>query len=68
MTCRRLSSYRLRRLCAGRSDRGAGPRSITLEGITGFEVRHISGVVDGAATEDRVQLRAWFDLRERMHG
>jgi len=41
---------------------------ITLEGITGFEVRHISGVVDGAATEYRVELRVWFDLRERMHG
>jgi flavin-binding protein dodecin len=41
---------------------------ITLEGITGFEVRHISGVVDGATTEYRVELRVWFDLRERMHG
>jgi flavin-binding protein dodecin len=41
---------------------------MTLEGITGFEVTHISGVVDGASTEYRVELRVWFYLRERMHG
>ena len=41
---------------------------ITLEGITGFEVKDISGAVDGAATEYRVELRVWFELRERMHG
>lgn len=41
---------------------------MTLEGITGFEVVRISGTVDGAATEYRVELRVWFVLRERMHG
>ena len=41
---------------------------MTLEGITGFEVTRISGAVDGAATEYRVELRVWFVLRERMHG
>jgi flavin-binding protein dodecin len=41
---------------------------ISLEGITGFEVKHISGVVNGAATEYQVELRVWFVLRERMHG
>ena len=41
---------------------------LTLEGITGFEVTRISGAVDGAATEYRVELRVWFVLRERMHG
>jgi len=41
---------------------------ITLEGITGFEVTRISGAVDGAATEYRVEVRVWFVLRERMHG
>ena len=40
----------------------------TLEGITGFEVVRMSGSVDGAATEYRVELRVWFVLRERMHG
>jgi flavin-binding protein dodecin len=41
---------------------------LTLEGITGFEVTRISGAVDGAGTEYRVELRVWFELRERMHG
>ena len=41
---------------------------MSLEGITGFEVTRISGVVDGATTEYRVELRVWFFLRERMHG
>jgi flavin-binding protein dodecin len=41
---------------------------MTLEGITGFEVTRISGAVDGASTEYRVELRVWFVLRERMHG
>ena len=41
---------------------------MTLEGITGFEVTRISGSVDGASTEYRVELRVWFVLRERMHG
>jgi len=40
----------------------------SLEGITGFEVTRISGVVDGATTEYRVEMRVWFVLRERMHG
>jgi flavin-binding protein dodecin len=41
---------------------------MSLEGITGFEVTRISGVVDSAATEYRVEMRVWFVLRERMHG
>jgi len=41
---------------------------MTLEGITGFEVTRISGTVEGATTEYRVELRVWFELRERMHG
>jgi flavin-binding protein dodecin len=41
---------------------------VSLEGITGFEVTRISGVVDGATTEYRVEMRVWFVLRERMHG
>jgi flavin-binding protein dodecin len=41
---------------------------MSLEGITGFEVTRISGVVDGATTEYRVEMRVWFVLRERMHG
>ena len=41
---------------------------MSLEGITGFEVTRISGMVDGATTEYRVEMRVWFVLRERMHG
>jgi flavin-binding protein dodecin len=41
---------------------------MSLAGITGFEVTRISGVVDGATTEYRVEMRVWFVLRERMHG
>jgi flavin-binding protein dodecin len=41
---------------------------MTIEGITGFEVTRISGAVEDAGTEYRVELRVWFELRERMHG
>jgi flavin-binding protein dodecin len=41
---------------------------LTLEGLTSFEVTRISGSLEGAVTEYRVELRVWFVLRERMHG
>lgn len=41
---------------------------LTLEGVTGFDVQHISGIVEGAHTSYRVELRVWFTLLERMHG
>ena len=41
---------------------------LTLEGLTSFEVTRISGTLDGAVTEYRVELRVWFVLLERMHG
>lgn len=41
---------------------------LTLEGITGFDVQHISGAVEGGRIAYRVQLRVWFTLLERMHG
>jgi len=41
---------------------------LTLEGVTGFEVQHLSGALDGARITYEVQLRVWFTLRERMHG
>lgn len=41
---------------------------LSLEGITGFEVLRISGTVEGAGAEFRVELRVWFTLLERMHG
>jgi len=41
---------------------------LTLEGITSFDVREISGLVEGGQTTYRVELRVWFTLLERMHG
>ncbi len=41
---------------------------LTLEGITAFDVQHISGTVEGSTTSYRVELRIWFTLLERMHG
>jgi flavin-binding protein dodecin len=41
---------------------------LSLEGITSFEVRRVSGDVDGSRTSYRVELRVWFTLLERMHG
>jgi len=41
---------------------------LTLEGITRFDVRQISGIVEGGRTTYQVELRVWFTLLERMHG
>ncbi len=41
---------------------------MTLDGITSFEMANVTGVVDGASVEYRVELRVWFTLMERMHG
>ena len=40
----------------------------SVEGITGFEVQRISGVVDGSATSYQVEMKVWFTLLERLHG
>ena len=59
----------LPQLIAGRLDAlHLSSDEVTLEGITGFEITRISGAVDGASTEYRVEMRVWFVLRERMHG
>lgn len=42
--------------------------SLTLQGITGFDIREVSGDVDGSRVTYLVQLRVWFTLLERMHG
>ena len=41
---------------------------MSLEGITTFDVRHISGRVEDGRPSFRVELRVWFTLLERMHG
>lgn len=42
--------------------------AISLEGITGFDVDSIEGVLDGSKVTYRVRLRVWFTLMDRMHG
>lgn len=41
---------------------------LTLDGITSFEVRRISGRVDEGRVLYRVELSVWFTLLERLHG
>jgi flavin-binding protein dodecin len=40
----------------------------TLEGITKFEVKDITGIVAGPGTTYQVEIRVWFTVLERMHG
>ena len=40
----------------------------TLEGITSFQVREITGSVQDGRTVFRVELRVWFTLLDRLHG
>jgi flavin-binding protein dodecin len=42
--------------------------ALTLQGITGFDIREVAGDVDGSRVTYLVQLRVWFTLLERMHG
>ena len=42
--------------------------SLTLEGVTGFQVREISGALEETRVVYRVEVRVWFTLLERMHG
>lgn len=41
---------------------------LTLEGITSFDVRKVSGVVDGSRVTYQVEVRVWFSLLEPVHG
>ena len=40
----------------------------TLEGITKFEVKDITGAVEGPRTMYQVEIRVWFTVLERMDG
>jgi flavin-binding protein dodecin len=40
----------------------------TLEGMTRFEVKDISGILEGPRTLYQVEIRVWFTVLERMHG
>ena len=41
---------------------------LTLEGVRSFDVRRVTGTVDGARITYEVRIRVWFTLLERMHG
>ena len=41
--------------------------SLTLRGVTGFEVERIEGIVDGQSITYRVLLRVSFVIKEQLH-
>jgi flavin-binding protein dodecin len=41
--------------------------SLTLRGVTGFEVERIEGIVDGADVTYKVLLRLTFTIKEQVH-
>ena len=41
--------------------------SLTLRGVTGFEVERIEGIVDGADITYKVLLRLTFVIKEQVH-
>jgi flavin-binding protein dodecin len=41
--------------------------SLTLRGVTGFEVERVEGVVDGEDITYRVLLRVSFVIKEQLH-
>jgi flavin-binding protein dodecin len=41
--------------------------SMTLDGVTRFELVGVTGSVDGGITYE-AQVRVWFTLLERVHG
>jgi flavin-binding protein dodecin len=40
----------------------------TIESITTFEVRQVTGSLDGGRPSYRAEVRVWFTLLERIHG
>jgi flavin-binding protein dodecin len=42
--------------------------SLTLDGITRFEVVSLSGAVEGSRLVYEARIRVWFTLLERVHG
>jgi flavin-binding protein dodecin len=41
---------------------------MTLDAISGFDVEHVSGTLDGSLITYRVRVKVWFTLLERVHG
>lgn len=42
--------------------------SMTLEGVTRFQVVALSGTVDSGRVSYEAHVRVWFTLLERVHG
>lgn len=41
--------------------------SLTIKGLTRFEVEHIEGVIDAGEVSYRVRVRVDFVIKERVH-
>ncbi|MDQ3957218.1 MAG: dodecin family protein [Actinomycetota bacterium] len=41
--------------------------SLTLKGLTSFEVERIEGLVDGGEVSYRVLVRVSFEIKEQVH-
>ena len=41
--------------------------SLTLKGLTSFEVERIEGLIDGGEVTYRVLVRIAFQIKEQMH-
>jgi flavin-binding protein dodecin len=41
--------------------------SLTIQGLTTFEVRSIQGTVEGEGVAYKVLVRVWFVVKERVH-
>ncbi len=41
--------------------------SLTLRGVTGFEVERIEGIIEGQSITYRVLLRVSFVIKEQLH-
>ena len=44
-----------------------GRASLTLSGLTNFEVVSIDGSIDGADLTYKVVVRVWFVIKEKLH-
>jgi flavin-binding protein dodecin len=44
-----------------------GRAGLTLQGVTGFEVERIEGIVSGGEITYRVLVRVAFEIREHVH-
>lgn len=41
--------------------------SLTVKGLTSFEIEHIDGLIDAGEVSYRVRVRVTFVIKERVH-